>query len=113
LNGSKKKNQVKNNPLFGRQTEDSFEANLLGWNFKRKKMEDNNFIEPTVAIYEQQEIRVGNSISEIESNCNTSPLLLSGLNNVKKKGPKYRVDIKQLIGTVLVKNRCYLELKSN
>jgi hypothetical protein len=51
-------------------------------------MEDNNFIEPTVAIYEQQEIRVGNSISEIESNCNTSPLLLSGLNNVKKKGPE-------------------------
>jgi hypothetical protein len=69
-------------------------------------MEDNNFYRTDqVAIYEQQEIRVGNSISEIESNCNTSPItFLSGLNNVKKiKDRSTEVDIKQLIGTVLVK----------
>ena len=69
-------------------------------------MNDNNFYQADqVAIYEQQEVRVGNSIEELESKCNVSTItFLTELNNSKKiKDRKTEIDIKILIGTVLVK----------
>jgi hypothetical protein len=47
-------------------------------------MEDNNFIEPTSCHLRATRNSVGNSISEIESNCNTSPITFIWLEQRKK-----------------------------
>jgi hypothetical protein len=68
-------------------------------------MEDNHYTVDKLEIINQQEIRVGNSIFEIEEKSNVSPVLFlkSNFENKKIRERATDPDLKMIIGTMLIK----------